>query len=446
MLDIKDLLLTPIFAGFIYILAYGVRNRFTNRFTKKYFIPALTLKLIGAAAMGIIYQFYYGNGDTLEYHRESMVIFNAFMESPLLGIKLLWSDGTIKPDIYKYAIKIDWFTSKTEYMIVKFGGFFSLFTFKTYTGIALLFALFSFSGAWAMYITFLKIAPGLTKEFAIAVFFLPSVFFWGSGFMKDSVTLSALGWLFYGFYTFAIQKKSVLSSIIIILLSSYLIYTVKVYILLSFLPPALLWIFNENNSQIKNTLLRNLLKPLFLILGAGASYFAGTTLTEGDVRYDVSNIAERTKINNEYLSKYTASGSAYDIGTFDGSITSILTVAPEAIVVSLFRPFLWEVKNPFMLLSALEALLFLYLTLKIFWRVGFFKTFALIASEPIVLFCMIFSLVFAFAVGTNSGNFGTLVRYKIPLMPFYLAGLYIMQAKVRSRKRIKTKSSNLVRS
>jgi hypothetical protein len=44
---------------------------------------------------------------------------------------------------------------------------------------------------------------------------------------------------------------------------------------------------------------------------------------------------------------------------------------------------------------------------------------------------MVFVLILAFGVGTNSGNFGTLVRYKIPLIPFFLSSLFIMRYYVK---------------
>lgn len=81
-----------------------------------------------------------------------------------------------------------------------------------------------------------------------------------------------------------------------------------------------------------------------------------------------------------------------------------------------------------MLLSAIEATYFIVLTIRIFYRVGAGKTLRTIISTPVLTLCFVFSLIFAISVGLSSGNFGTLVRYKIPLMPFYLAGLYIMQS------------------
>jgi len=331
---------------------------------------------------------------------------------------------------------MDWYNSPTEFIVIKFGSFFSILCFNTYTVIALFFAFLSFTGMWQMYRTFLKIYPSLYKEFAIAVFFLPSVFFWGSGLMKDSLTIGFLGWLFYGFYQGLIGKRNILKSTAIVLISAYLIYSIKVYILLSFLPPALFWVFMENNKRIKNQAIRMLAKPLFIIVGLAVAYFGATRLTEGDARYDIDKIGERSRINTRYLTQQVATGSAYNIGIFDGSLGSMVKVGPQAIIVSLYRPFIWEVRNPIMLLSAIEASIFIFLTLRFFYKTGFIKTLKFIGSKPILVFCFVFSLVLAFGVGTNSGNFGTLVRYKIPLMPFYLAGLYIMQAHAKRPKKL----------
>ena len=97
-----------------------------------------------------------------------------------------------------------------------------------------------------------------------------------------------------------------------------------------------------------------------------------------------------------------------------------------AIWVTIFRPHPWEVRNPVMLLSGLEALFFVWL----FWRAYFYK-FKLNSkarsSSVIITFCLIFSLLLSWAVGLTSYNFGTLVRYKIPMMPFFAIAMYMMR-------------------
>lgn len=433
-MELKDLFLTPLYLGIFYGIAFAVRKRFTNPLTRKYFIPALSLKFLGAIGLGLIYQFYYGGGDTFNYFFHTKVIYGAFGDSFSTGMKLLTGQHPPDADMLRYTGQMYWYDAPTEYSVIQVAAFFSLFCFNTYTVIALCFAFTSFCGVWAMYVTFVKLYPTAYKKLAIAVFFLPSVFFWGSGLMKDSLCLGALGWAFYGFYHVFIEKKNILTAAVLGGLGVYILLSVKVYILLSFLPPALLWIFNENNQRIKSATTRMLLKPLFLILGLGAGYVGATGLTAGDEKYDVEKIGERTKINQQYLTHYVANGSAYNIGEFDGSMGSLVKVGPQAIVVSLYRPFLFEARNPIMLLSALEASLFIWLTVSLFYRTGLFKGFQLILGKPILTFSFLFSIIFAIGVGVNSGNFGTLVRYKIPLMPFYLAALYIMQAMASAKK------------
>ncbi|RZK35167.1 MAG: hypothetical protein EOO61_12360 [Hymenobacter sp.] len=127
-------------------------------------------------------------------------------------------------------------------------------------------------------------------------------------------------------------------------------------------------------------------------------------------------------------------GSGYHLGELDGTIGGMAKLAPQAIIVSLFRPFLWEARNPVMLLSALEATYFLFFTLRIFYRNGIMRTLRLVSSTPVLTLCFVFSLVFAVAVGTSTSNFGTLVRYKIPLIPFYMCGLLITRSLTQNRK------------
>ena len=73
-----------------------------------------------------------------------------------------------------------------------------------------------------------------------------------------------------------------------------------------------------------------------------------------------------------------------------------------------------------MLFSALESLVFTVYLLYILLLVGVTKTFKLIFTKPVISFCFTFTIIFAFAVGLNSFNFGSLVRYKIQLLPFLL--------------------------
>jgi hypothetical protein len=60
--------------------------------------------------------------------------------------------------------------------------------------------------------------------------------------------------------------------------------------------------------------------------------------------------------------------SNFSLGVeFDGTLISLVKMAPAAIVATLYRPFIWESHKPSTLLSSLESLAIMLLTLKILW-------------------------------------------------------------------------------
>lgn len=430
-MELADLFIAPIYLIVFYLIAFSIRKKVTNLYTKKYFIPALTLKFIGAIALGVIYQFYYGGGDTFNYYSAAKGIGTAFSSSFSAGFKLLsTSGGVYDSETAPFTPNILWYqTGGSEYLLARITAVFGLFCFFNYTVIALIFACISFSGLWAMYMTFIKYRPQLYKQLAWTVFYMPSVFFWGSGLLKDTLCLGALGWLFYALHRGTIERRNILRCIILGFGAAYLLAELKVYILLCFLPMSMLWVFNENSSRIGNKVVRILAKPVLLVVGAAVAFVAISNITKGDDHYALDKIGERSKITSDYLYKVSVeqNGSGYNLGTQDGSIGGMVKLAPMAIITSLFRPFLWEAHNPVMLLSALEAVFYLFFTLRIFYRTGIWATLRLISSTSILTLCFVFALIFSASVAISSSNFGTLVRYKIPMMPFYLAGLYILE-------------------
>ncbi len=436
-MEARDLIVTPILLITIAVLAYVIRPRVTDSVTRVYFFPALAVKIIGALAVGFIYQFYYSGGDTFNYHTHgSRHIWNAFIDSPIKGIKLLTNDGADYGEVYRYASKIIFFSDPQSYAIVKIAAILDLITFSSYSSTAMLFAIVSFVGMWMFFLTFYEQYPNLHRQFAIAAFFIPSVFFWGSGLLKDTITMACLGVATYQVYRIFIKRQFATTNVLLLLLSLYGIYSIKIYILLTFLPAAIIWVFLANLASIRSRVLKFILAP-FMISGAiGLAYFAMMKAGEDNTKYSFKNVAMTAKITAYDIGFYTGrdAGSGYSLGELDGTFTSMINLAPQAITVSLFRPYLWEVSNPLMLLSALESFLLLLLCLGILIRVNVRLLSAI--NNPNVLFALIFSVVFAFAVGVSTFNFGTLVRYKIPLLPFFAIALTLIWYQSKSDRKL----------
>lgn len=425
----RDLLVTPIFILLIIMVAYVIRPKFTDEITKKYFLPALLLKIFGAIAVGIIYQFYYGGGDTFAYHTHgSRHIWEAFTDSYDTGVRIFFNGDRYGDGMYKYTSRIWMYNDPNSFFIIRIAFLFDLLTYSTYSATATLFALLSFIGGWLLFITFYRKYPEEHKWLAMACLFIPSVFFWGSGILKDSVTLACLGIATYCIDKLLLKKSLSIAALFWLLLSCYTIFSVKKYILLSFLPAALVWVFASYTHQIKSTAVRVMIIPIVAFVCVILAYFTIQKVGEGDSRYAIDRIGETARIT-AYDIRYgwgarTGEGSGYTLGELDGSISSMIKLTPAAINVSLFRPYLWEVRNPLMLISALESSALLLITLWVAFKAKGKIFFYM--QKPDILFCLIFALVFAFAVGVSTYNFGTLSRYKIPLLPYYTIALGLL--------------------
>ena len=426
-MEIRDLIVTPPVIILILFFAYFLRPRFTDEVTRKYFLPGLAVKIFGALALGFVYQFYYDGGDTFNYHTHgSRHVWEAIVEAPLKGFSIFFRDAYDYNGVYQYASQIYFFRDPQSLVVVKIAAFFDLFTFSSYSATAIFFAVFSFAGMWSLFQVFYRQYPHLHRSLAIAILFIPSVFFWGSGILKDSVVMGCLGLATYQFYQLFFVKRIRFSNIIILLISLYLIFAIKKFILQAYIPSVLLWVVANNLGSVRSRVARAMILPFLMVVIIFSSYYSVVKVGEGDDRYSVEKIAETAKVT-AYDIRYWSGrevGSGYSLGELDGSFGSMVRLAPQAINVSLFRPYLWEVRNPLMLLSALEGTVFLVLLIRIVVqkRGRILKTLA----DPNVIFALVFSLSFAFAVGVSTFNFGTLSRYKIPLLPFFAVSLVLM--------------------
>jgi len=426
-MELRDFIVTPIVISLIYMGAIFVRPFVTDELTRPYFLPALTVRILGALALGFVYQFYYDGGDTFNYHTGgSRFVWEAFMDSPEKGLQMMFSGGVHQGSFYKYSSRIEFFGNPPAFFVIRFAAILDLFTFSSYSATASLFAAFGFIGAWMLYYTFYRKYPALHFGIAIAILFIPSVFFWGSGLMKDTIVLSSLGIATYEIDRLFFRRKVSLIHISALVIALYCIFSVKKFVLQAYLPAVILWVYQGQMKMIKSVVLRIMIFPFVIVLSAFVGYYAVVKVGEGDRKYSIDKLAETAHITAADIHDFTGrnAGSGYDLGELDGSFGSMLRMAPAAINVALFRPYLWEVNNPLMLLSALESVMLLLLVLFLFFKKGRSVLMSLKNSD--VVFCLVFSVVFAFAVGASTFNFGTLVRYKIPILPFFSTALLIM--------------------
>lgn len=425
-----DLLLTPVYLFVLVTIAKRYREKKypPGDPLRKYYLPGLYAKFGGAIFIALVYQYYYGGGDTYNYFQHAKIINSALGDSFNTWTGLIFHvSPDSNPRLFDFTSQMEWYNDASSYAVAVIAAIFGLLNGTSYIPIALLFAYLSYSGTWAMYKTFVQLYPKLYKQLAIAFLFIPSTIVWGSAIFKDTICMFGLGWLTYTTFRIFVNRDFSLRNLTMLVISFYLIAVIKLYILLAFLPALGLWLLMSYSKKITSFGLKLIVNLGFIgIIVAGFLFFSQKFANEMN-KYSLDKIAKTAEVTRGwiYYSSAQDEGSAYDLGDFDPSLTGMLSKFPQAVVVTLFRPFLWESRKVMVLLSALEALAFLYFTLKVIVQK---KKNAItgIVKDPNLMFFLIFSLIFAFAVGISSYNFGALSRYKIPCLPFYAALLLIL--------------------
>ena len=435
-MDIYDILLAPFYLAIVLFLAYKYKAKHQHEHPAyKYFLPGLIAKIVGAIALGFVYFFYYGGGDTINYHQTANGFVSVFLKDFDNFVYVYFGEPSLA-EFYLFNSEegfVYWVKDPYAFFVSKIFFVFSLITFKSYISSAILVAAVCYIAVWQLYQVFINEFPEIYKELAFAILFVPSVVFWGSGLMKDSITFSSTCLYIYGFYWFAVKKRRSLYYAAAIFTAAFLLLSIKPYIFFALLPGSGIWLMSIRISKVKNLLVKILIGPVFVISISFLVFVIMNNLGNKLGKYSVDKIFGTAQSSQQDLKQDYYRGNTFDIGDYDASLTGLLSVSHKAIFATLYRPTLLDVRNAVMLLSALENTFLVFFTLYLLIKLRFFKFFLFLGSHPLALFSFTFSIFFALSVGVSISNFGTLVRLKIPCVPFFICSLivvnYIMKKK-----------------
>ena len=424
-----DILLGPIYLVVFFVIGYiyaSFRYKKNNHVLFKHFLWGLILKFVGCLGFIAIYAFYYKGGDTFRYFHNALPLMDVFWKDPLVYIELLTKSRVVTDNypvltsgansIFRY----DMYTADTSYQVVRITAFFGLFSFKSYLVISLFFSFGSYIGVWCLYRVFTLLFPFATNALAIPILYFPSVFFWGSSIMKDSVVIGFVGLLTYSLYQLLFRGKKILFNLFLIVFSFIVLKTTKEYVIIAYLPALLFWLFLSTTNRFPQ-IGRLILRPILLVSAVVTIFFLAPQIEKISSDYALEQVLNTAETTGRYIKRISeeSGGSAYDLGNIEYTPIGLLKTIPKGITVTMYRPFLYEVKNPVMLMSALESTIVLIFTLYVFFKVGLIRFFFIITKHPFLSAALVFSLTFAFAIGISTFNFGSLARYKIPCLPFY---------------------------
>ncbi|HMI79793.1 MAG TPA: hypothetical protein VK484_13430, partial [Ferruginibacter sp.] len=430
-----DFILFPVYVALFYFLFRRRRQNYDDPLLRYYHKQGFWIKVITVIPFTLFNSILSPGDSFVLYYTESANLCKLILQDFSLIRWLYLPSIDFDQSLLKSSYNLGYLLYENNYMIVRITTVLSFFAMSKYLILNLFFSMIAFSGAWRLYRFFYDQYPHLHKQFAIAILYLPTFVFWSSGILKDPICTAAIGWITYSLYEIFYKKKNLVVNAILILIFGYLLYVIKVYILVSYLPFFFLYLILKNVTLVKSKLLRisfvlGLIILTITMFTTVMQQLAGTLGSYGGESL-TKNISNYQKA---YAEQESAS-SNFSLGVeFDGTAGSLLKIAPAAIIATLFRPFFWESKKLSTLLSSAESMAIMFFTLFVLYKAGPVNFVRLILKDPVILYCLLFALLFALFVGATTANFGTLVRYKIPCVPFYIIAMFLIQDRARKIK------------
>lgn len=443
-------LLSVLIVGGLYVLLARRKNRLIAQAPEfKYYLSGFLAKVLGGMAFSLIYFYYYQGGDTTAYYYSALAMRNLAFSDTLEYIRQMLGDNSMKAwsaytmqtaKPFQYV-----FLEDRTFAVLRFTSLLVIFSFKSYLVTTILTAVLSYLGVWAGYRTFVSYFPDMAGKLAIGFLFMPSAVFWGSSILKDTYTFSAVCLWAHCVDEIFFKRRNYGSRVLLLLLSAWIMVLIKPYIFMALLPCTLAWISYFRVVAIRSMLVKFVVLPLAVAIAISGTLFILNRLSGALDKFALGSALETIETTQRDMSDERQYGSnRFDLGKFDGTWTGLLGKFPIATNAALFRPYLWEARSVVMLLSGLENAMVLLLTVWCLLRAGPFFTLRVVTGIPIVLMSVTFALVFAFVVGVTTPNFGALVRFKIPLVPFYMSSVFIVLHMARIRRYTRRRNMRFV--
>ncbi len=432
-----DFFLAPVFIVLLYLFFKAKRKKYDDPVLKKYHRQGFWIKIF-ASILFILYYSYLTVGDTtVLYQHEGNNLYHLILKNSS-NFKYLFKSGKyFDLSLVDNPYNKGYFKDESNFMIIRLDTLFSFISFGSFAVINLIFAGLAFSGIWKLYLFFYEQYPKLHKQFAISILYFPSLAFWSSGLLKDSLCIAALGWLTYALYSLTVKKKSFFKNFIILFIAGYFLAVLKVYILLAYIPFCVLFMVFKNIQSIQIRFFRYLITPIVIAIVAYSFTSILSSYNDELKGYAVEDLTSSISHLNEVIEDRSGredAASNFSLGEeFDGTFNGLVKIAPAAVATTFFRPFIWEAHKISQLMAALESLVLMFFTLYVLLRGGIINFLRSIISDAMIMYCFLFAVLFALFIGASTLNFGTLVRYKIPCLPFYSIALFLIYEKAKEK-------------
>ncbi len=403
----------PVVAALVHVLllatfSYWLWKR-ESSLLKIYFWPALIWKVLAGVALGLLYLYYYSVGDTFQYFEDGKQLAALAKNDIKTYLNFLWS-GNESFEVWSNII----LKEPRALFLIKIVSIFCLITLNNYWIISLYFSMASFVGAWLLVKQINKLSPSSMRAAVVAFLFFPSVVFWSSGLIKESLAMACLFFLSSLVVKVWMRDKLILVEWIFVVFTLWLLWNLKYYYLAVFLPISFTSLmFKFFALPILNT------KKIFICILVWVIILILPVMAISLVRpnFYPERFPHVIVSNYQAFIERSDPKDAIHYNDLQPTAFSIMVNSPWALFSGLFRPFIWEANTVFQFLVAVENAFLFMLTLGALFH---WRTWIRSAHRLLVFSIVSYTIILCIFLALSTPNFGTLARYRVGFMPFFI--------------------------
>jgi hypothetical protein len=385
-------------------IAWLVFRKYGTKYPRVFWLSFL-FKLSMGSALGLVYLYYYSANDTWLFFRDANALAQFGKSDFPSYLKFLFTDEA-PDDLFGQLVN----SQERSLFLIKFMSVFAWIGGNNYWISASYFSLISFCSAWYLFSVVTRLFEQSWLAAAVSFLFFPSIIFWSSGLVKETLALTAIYFVTGLFLKYIFNEKVAWYEWMLALCSFWVAWNLKYYwtalfgaVVFTYLLVHLL--SNKLPLFQKNRVVAWVI--IFVALCGGVSLLHPNFYLDRFLDVLITNHNDFIRISDD--------DGLIHFYNLHSSWLSVITNAPWALISGLLRPFLWEASGVMALLASLENLLITVLlltSLTRITRVGKHRLLLLSACVYIACLCVFLAL--------STPNLGTLSRYRIGFLPFLI--------------------------
>lgn len=388
-------------------LSYKVFQAYKSSPLHWYYWPALVLKITFGIGTGLLYFFYYGQGDIFNYHQDASQLAALALQEPAAYLSS-WLGS------YPEGLELVYSQQERALLTAKIFSLFYILTNSNFWLASVWVSFLAFLASFHLTNRLLRYRPFLQKAAPLAFLFWPSHVFWTSGLLKESLAMGCMAFITATILPSILAGKRLMwKEVLLSILLFFLLFKIKYYYAAVFGPFAggLLLVCWLKRRFAWKTGPAFLAFVFLLVAGAGLASLLHPNLYP-------SRFLQVWVENYYLLARLSEEGSYVVFEGLQADWASILTHAPKAVAAGLFAPLLpAELSHPLRLAAGIENALLLLLSLL---AVAGCLLHPVKKVKLIPLLVLLYVLVFALLIALAAPNYGTLLRYRVSYHPFYV--------------------------